>query len=78
MVVYVESAHVAGLIPSWFARHVVADESAIDAESLESHIFHTALLVVAADYGVARSVAIVAHVAEQNVLNSSSRCCAVL
>ena len=77
MVVHVESAHVAGLVPSWFARHVVADESAIDAESLESHILHTALLVVAADDGVARSLAIVAHVAEQDVLNTSSRGSAV-
>ena len=78
MVVHIESAHVAGLVPSWFARHVVANESTIDAESLEAHVLHTALLVVTADDGVARSLAIVTHVAEQNVLNTSSRGSAVL
>lgn len=70
MVAYVDGYKVGSLVPTWFARHLVMDESAVDLESLEGDILHFAFFVVAIDDRHIGLLTIVADMTEGDIFDS--------
>ena len=67
-----DAGHITGLIPLGFVGHLVADESAIDAQILETDVLHTAFFIVTCNNREFLATSIVADVLQKHIMNATS------
>ena len=78
MFAYEEIAHVAGLVPFRFARHIVGDSHSVDGEILKGDVRHSPVVVITGDNRGRGVFTVISHIAEKDIVDGKTGSLAIL